>query len=269
MARRKYKTTYNPITGQKEKVLKAGYYRDPFSGRIRKSRNSYSSRGYRRSRPMTKSEQQALAFALMIVVIGFVLYQVWIWISTHLIASIIIGIVIISGAILLYKKVPSVRNMFSRKINIFGKVKDDEVKDLINVIEGIKVQDVRNEEDFEKQLFQRLDAKDYRVKRQVSFGSGKRVDLVVDDRIGIELKVADRAKNVQDLIGQVTVYKKHLKKIIVGILDCGVVADLSEYIELIRNVDEENVNVVLIKGDLRRHKKREEYIMVKKTSSRY
>ena len=76
-------------------------------------------------------------------------------------------------------------------------------------------------------------------------------------------------KNVQDLIGQVTIYKKHLKKIIVGILDCGVVADLSEYIELIQTIDEENINVVLIKGDLRRHKKREEYIMVKKTTSRY
>ena len=269
MAKKKYKTSYNPITGQKEKVLKAGYYKDPFSGSIRKSRNTYSNRSYQRSRPMTKSEQKALVFTLMIVAIGFVLYQLGLWISTHIVASIIIGIILISGAILLYLKVPSVKNIFSRKINIFGKVKDDEVKDLINVIEGIKVQDVRNEEDFEKQLFQRLDAKDYRVKRQVSFGSGKRVDLVVDERIGIELKVADRAKNVQDLIGQVTIYKKHLKKIIVGILDCGVVADLSEYIELIQNIDEENINVVLIKGNLRRHKKREEYIMVKKTTSKY
>ena len=36
--------------------------------------------------------------------------------------------------------------------------------------------------------------------------------------------------------------------------------------QLIHNVDPEKINVVLVKGELRRLKKKEEYITVKKTT---
>lgn len=126
----------------------------------------------------------------------------------------------------------------------FRKIKDEEIFNLVKTIHEIRMQDVRDEEDFEKQLFQRLDAKGYNVKRQERFGSGKVIDLVVENNIGIELKVADRSKNVQDLIGQVTIYKKYLKKIIVVILDTGVVDDLEEYIEHIRDIDKEGLYLI-------------------------
>ena len=59
---------------------------------------------------------------------------------------------------------------------IFGSIKDEEVKALVEEIKGIRTQDVRNEEDFEKQLFQRLDAKGYNPERQVRIGENKRID---------------------------------------------------------------------------------------------
>lgn len=215
MTRKKYQTSYNPITGQKEKILKKGYYKDPFSGKIKKSNNTFSSMGYNKSRPLTKNEQKTIGYIMIVSLIGFIVYQIWIWISNNIILSTFIGIAIICGIILLVWKVPTIKNLLSNKIEVFGTIKNDEINDLINVIKGIKVQDVRNEQDFEKQLYQRLDAKGYQIQRQVNIGQGKRVDLIVGDRIGIELKVADKAKNLQDLIGQVTVYKNSLKKFII------------------------------------------------------
>ena len=149
----------------------------------------------------------------------------------------------------------------------FSPVKASEIKKLIEIIESINVQDVRSEEDFEKQLFQRLDAKGYDVKRQVYYGSNNIVDLIVNGQIGVELKVADKAKNVRDLIGQITVYRKHLEKIIVGILDSGDVpsAEMKEYVNLIEKVDRRNVHVILIKGEIKRLKQKEKYVVLDRT----
>lgn len=259
-----YVYIYNPITGEKDKVLKAGYYKDPLTGQIREIRNDFYI-----GRPLTKSEQKALAVAMLIVLIIFSIYYLWIWISTHILASILIAVLIISGAVIFLWKFPSIKKTLLNKIKIFGPIEDEGVKDLIDVIKGMKVQEVRNEEDFEKQLYQRLDAKGYKVQRQVNLGQKKRVDLIVDEDIGIELKIAYRAKNVQDLIGQATIYKNYLRKLIVVILDTGSTENLQEYCELIKNVDAEKINVVLLKGNMRRYKKKEEYFLVKKETSRY
>lgn len=192
------------------------------------------------------------------------------WVSANTVQAVLILILLIAvtaGAA--YLRFRRLRVWASAMFGKLAPVKDEEVKSLIEIIESIKVQDVRNEEDFEKQLFQRLDAKDYKVKRQVYYGKNNIVDLVVNGRIGVELKVADRAKNIRDLIGQITVYKKHLKKIIVGILDCGAVShsDIEEYVSLIKKIDKENISVVMVKGELKRRKKKEEYVMVKKVTS--
>ena len=151
---------------------------------------------------------------------------------------------------------------------LFSPVKASEIKKLVDIIESINVQDVRSEEDFEKQLFQRLDAKGYDVKRQVYYGTNNIVDLIVNGQIGVELKVADKAKNVRDLIGQITVYRKHLKHIIVGILDSGDVppAEMQEYANLIKKVDRRNVHVVMVKGEIKRLKQKEKYVVLDRTS---
>lgn len=260
MTRRKYTKKYNPWIGQNEKVLKSNYYKEPLSGKIRTNRRRTS---------MTESERKAAAISILLALIIFIIYKIFVWMSTHIIEGIILSILIIGGIILLITKVPKIKKFFSSKIKIYGPIKDEEIKSLIEVIEGIRIQDVRNEEDFEKQVYQRLDAKGFNPQRQVKIGESKKIDLVVQNNVGIELKIGDRAKNLQDLIGQVTIYKNHLRKIIVVILDVGVIADLREYSEYIKNVDEEKINVAVIKGNIRRYKKREEYILVKKETTQY
>ena len=220
----------------------------------------------RRSRSNDKIYVWIIAVAVVIAGIKFVLD----WASANPFQAVLILILLLAAlAGAAFLKFPRVRVWTSAIFRKLSPVKDEEVRSLIEIIEGIKIQDVRNEEDFEKQLFQRLDAKDYKVKRQVYYGKNNIVDLVVNGRIGVELKVADRAKNIRDLIGQITVYKKHLEKIVVGILDCGAVShsDIEEYVSLIKKIDEENVHVVMVKGKLKRHKKKHEYVMVKKTTS--
>ena len=170
--------------------------------------------GRRRRRRISKEEVQIRNIAILavagIVAIGFV----FAWVSTHIVESILIGLAIIGVIALIVWKNPKVMAFFQKASRTYGKVSDAQVKKLIDDIKSISVQKVRNEEDFEKQIYQRLTAKSFDVKRQVPLGSGRRVDLVVDNKIAVELKIADRAKNVQDLIGQVTVYHQQYKNIV-------------------------------------------------------
>ena len=220
----------------------------------------------RHRRGISKEEMQIRNIAIIIFVAVVAIAIIFAWISTHIVESILIGIAIIGVLALVVWKNPKVKSFLHKAGRTYGKVSDEQVKKLIDNIKSIRMQEVRNEEDFEKQLYQRLAAKNFDLKRQVLLGSGRRVDMVVDNKIAVELKIADRAKNVQDLIGQVTVYHQQYKNIVVGILDVGEVENMEEYVELIQNIDPEKINVVLVKGDLRRRKKKEEYITVKKTT---
>jgi hypothetical protein len=219
-----------------------------------------------RQRKLTKQEEKLTAITLSIFVLFFILYKLFEWISKNIFESIIIFIILTFIIVVVILKVPKVKKFFTNSLKFSNNIKDEEIKSLTNVIQEINLQEVRNEEDFEKQLFQRLDAKDFKVERQYKLGSGKKIDLIVNNCIGIELKVADRSKNIQDLIGQIIIYKKYLKKIIICILDYGNVSDMEEYIQHLQNIDSENIYVLLIKGNVKRYKKKEEYILVKKTS---
>ena len=219
----------------------------------------------RRSRRRISKEELEMGKIAALVFGSLILIAVvYVWVSTHIVESVLIGLALIGFMALVVWKNPKARSFFQKVSRTYGKVNDKQVKSLIDNIKGIRMQEVRNEEDFEKQLYQRLSAKGMDVVRQVPLGSGRRVDMVVDNKIAVELKIADRAKNVQDLIGQVTIYHQQYKNIVVGILDVGEVENIEEYIQFIQNVDPEKINVVLVKGELRRRKKKEEYIMVKK-----
>ena len=252
----------------KKRRLQKSSFRRKGKARVKGKKYRLYRRRFRRLSIKTFPKGFLIGFLVALVV--FVLYWVWLWVSAHVVQSIAIGLlVVVLCSWLVWRRYVPLRRRIYKVIDLFAPVKDKDVSTLIGLIEGIKVQDVRSEEDFEKQLFQRLDARGYKVERQVRYGPNNIVDLVVDGRIGVELKVADRAKNVRDLIGQVTVYKKHLKKIIVGILDCDAVqeSDLQEYISLIKKIDKKNIRVFVVKGEVRRPKKKQEYIMVKQVSS--
>lgn len=282
--RKKAQYEINPLTGRKERVPGAGEYRNPLTGRIEKApkyedpfgfggssnrSRSYPQRAPRR-RKLTKKEQQAQAqaglFAIIIMAIAFVIY----WIGQNPVQATIIGVVLVGGFSLAVWKIPRFRQkILGRYSRVFEK-KDDvdqELKALIREIKGMNVQLVRDEEDFEKQLYQRLEAKSYDVERQVA-KQGRKIDLVVNRHVAIELKIADRSKNIQDLIGQVTIYNKYYDTILVGILDYGKVEDLDEYIEHIEAVSPGNIHVIVLDGEVRRRKTKKRYIKVEEQSWR-
>lgn len=151
---------------------------------------------------------------------------------------------------------------FFDQIFDFFSVDDESTKRLLDDIRQFIPQDVKSEEDFQKQLYQWLSSKGYPVKREVRFTDDNKADLVVND-IDLELKLADSAKNIQDMIGQVTVYSKHFRKIIAVILDGDLIKDIDKYTELIKAVDPEKIMVLVIKGSIRREEK-DKYVLVKK-----
>lgn len=269
VAKKRYKTQTNPLTGRKEKVLKSGYHRDPFSGKIRKSRSSSFNNSYSKRKPRklsAKEERQKNITVLLVICLAALIYF-FTWVASHPLEGSLIIVAVVLISYLVFRK--KIKSFFSSITSFFIKeeVKDEAVSRIIDAIKSMNVQTSRDEREFETQVFQRLDALGFRTERQVPLGSRKVIDLVVDGKIGIELKVADRIKNVQDLIGQATIYKKHISKLVVVILDVGITGDISEYTSAIADVDPENIYVLTLFGNVKRKKKKVEYILVKKTTS--
>lgn len=131
-----------------------------------------------------------------------------------------------------------------------------EVWDIIRDFEPVQL---RNEEDLEKQFFQfargRL-GKD-RVKRQVSTPSGV-IDVVIDDKIGIEFKIAERKQKMQRLLGQVDEYLDFFDHVIAVILDVGANVDL-DYYE--RKLKSKGAEVYYLRGTVKRTGKKQEIVI--------
>jgi len=125
-----------------------------------------------------------------------------------------------------------------------------ESNDIIDIIEDFRPEIVHNEEDLEKQLYQYLSAKLGRgkVRRQVPTQAGK-IDLIVDDAIAIEVKIAEKRDSPKMLIGQVTEYLDTFDNVLAFILDIGANVDLDYYEQKIRQLGAE---VITISGTVKR-----------------
>ena len=133
-----------------------------------------------------------------------------------------------------------------------NEVENTMITGLIRLIKNFKPEVVRDEEDFEKQLYQYLRASlgsGVNIERQVSLSEGLRVDMVVDDTIAIEIKIAENKAQLQRLIGQVIDYKKYFDKVMTVILDAGRLRDLDSYIE---KLEELGAVPIVVKGKVRR-----------------
>lgn len=129
---------------------------------------------------------------------------------------------------------------------------EDELEELIKAIrDDFKPEIVRNEEDFEKQLYQFLSGKfsGKKIERQVVVGENTRIDIVIDDKYGVELKIADSAQKLHTLVGQSIIYKKNLKEVIAVILDPGTNINIDNFI---KTLEELKVNVIRLYGNVRR-----------------
>jgi len=138
-------------------------------------------------------------------------------------------------------------------------------EELLNVIrDQFRPETVRNEEDLEKQLYQFLSGKfsNRKIERQVYVDGSMKIDLVVDGKYGIELKIADSAQKLHTLIGQAIFYKENFKEVIAVILDTGVNVDIDKFI---RKLEKNGVHVIRLFGTVKRLSKgRGDVIIIKR-----
>jgi len=130
--------------------------------------------------------------------------------------------------------------------------------DVLDILQDFEPETVRDEEDLEKQLYQFLKARlGSQVQRQVIVGDQK-IDVVIGDSIGIELKIAESRSKLQRLVGQVLDYVEYFDEVIAVILDVGASVDIDNYIKKLRMLGAE---VVVLEGSIRRKGRSREIII--------
>jgi hypothetical protein len=118
---------------------------------------------------------------------------------------------------------------------------------ILESIKGFEPEPVRDEEDFEKQLFQFLKLKyPNQVERQVETREGK-IDIVINGLYALELKIADSRGKLRDLIGQLYSYKKVYDNVSVVLLDIGKMSyhEIKNYVDDYRRL---GVKTVILRG---------------------
>jgi len=150
-----------------------------------------------------------------------------------------------------------------KKVTTIEVKRQSEFDSILESIEkGFEPEDVRDENDFEKQLTQFLKIKyPEKIKRQVETPKGK-IDIVIDNLYAIELKIADRRGKLRDLVGQVHSYKKVYSEVAVILLDVGKMSrsEIKEYVDDYENL---GVKTIILEGVLRRKKGKSKQINIK------
>ncbi|WP_197704275.1 hypothetical protein [Thermococcus henrietii] len=130
--------------------------------------------------------------------------------------------------------------------------------DVLDLLQDFQPEAVRDEEDFEKQLYQFLRARlGSRVRRQVSVGNQK-IDIAIGSEVGIELKIAESRSKLQRLVGQVLDYVEYFDEVIAVILDVGANVDIDNYI---RKLHQLGAKVVVLEGNVKRRGRSQEIII--------
>ncbi|NJE84340.1 hypothetical protein E3E23_00565 [Thermococcus sp. CX2] len=130
--------------------------------------------------------------------------------------------------------------------------------DILDILLDFEPETVRDEEDLEKQLYQYLRARlGSQVQRQVPVGDQK-IDIVIGNGVGIEIKIAESRSKLQRLVGQVLDYVEYFDEVIAVILDVGANVDIDSYIKKLRRLGAE---VVVLEGDIRRKGRSREIII--------
>jgi hypothetical protein len=89
---------------------------------------------------------------------------------------------------------------------------------------------------------------------EVASRKGK-IDIVIDDKYAIELKIANSISNLRNLIGQIHDYLKVYNDLAVIILDVGDLSrsDINDYVD---DYQELGTKVIVLAGVLKRRKRR-------------
>ncbi|NJE06623.1 hypothetical protein E3E22_10640 [Thermococcus sp. MV5] len=130
--------------------------------------------------------------------------------------------------------------------------------DIVDILFDFEPETVRDEEDLEKQLYQYLKARlGRRVVRQYPVGDQK-IDIAIDGRVGIEIKIAESRSKLQRLVGQVLDYVEYFDEVIAVILDVGANVNIDSYIKKLRQLGAE---VVVLEGDIKKKGRSREIII--------
>lgn len=113
---------------------------------------------------------------------------------------------------------------------------------------------VRDEKEFERTIYAYLKGKlgDVKIEFQKVLGKKGRIDMVIDDEIGVELKVAESRSHLRNLIGQIEEYLEDFNELLIVILDVGYLDKdiIEEYVDKFESKD---ASVLVMKGRLKRH----------------
>ncbi len=130
--------------------------------------------------------------------------------------------------------------------------------DIFDILADFRPETVRDEEDFEKQLYQFLRARlGSNVRRQVPVGDQK-IDIAISNEVGIELKIAESRSKLQRLVGQVMDYVDYFDEVIAVVLDVGANVDLDNYMRKLQRL---GARVLILEGSIRRKGRRREIVI--------
>ncbi len=162
------------------------------------------------------------------------------WILIMITLGIVIGVVIWKTSSIEY----GVENV---------KIKDeiDRIKELLKDYEPPPI---RDEKEFERSFYSHLKAKDSNMKIQFQqkLTNGGRIDILIDNQIGIELKIAESKNHLRSLIGQVEEYLEVLDKLLIVILDVGYL-DRDTIVYYIKKFEKKGAVAFVVKGKIKRH----------------
>lgn len=125
---------------------------------------------------------------------------------------------------------------------------------LIAILKEFTPEEFRDEPELQKQLALYLKLRNVgHVEREVQSTKGK-IDVVVDGKFAIELKLAENSQKLRGLVSQAMDYRKLYSHVIALIVDVGALGpkELEERIQDLKNL---GVMAIVIEGSLRRRKK--------------
>lgn len=202
-------------------------------------------------------EHWIISSIIIIVVFGAIIFLAYIWITTRTEETVVSSISNTSSR--QESSVSTESNQISHdnqgkeessEPTIKRKSKMERIIEELDKFESHS--NTRNEEELEKELFQYLKGrfKSFNIVPQYKTNKGK-IDLVIDEEIAIELKIADSRANVRSLSGQIEDYLEDFTKLIVVILDVDKVPDLDDYVKRFKK---KGVKVIVLSGNLKRKK---------------
>lgn len=132
---------------------------------------------------------------------------------------------------------------------------DTRLETLIEALRNYNaVEAIRDEAELKLSVAQYLRGKfpEPRIQTEIPIGPREIVDILFDDNIGIEVKIAKNNTVLRNLIGQIEEYTPKLEELVIFLYNAGANVDVDYYLN---RYAEKGANTVVCRGEWRRRKK--------------